>query len=33
MFASVIGAVGGVQCLSFAAMNRARQEQWRGSTS
>jgi CubicO group peptidase (beta-lactamase class C family) len=30
MFASMIGAVDGVRCLSPAAMNRARREQWRG---
>jgi CubicO group peptidase (beta-lactamase class C family) len=30
MFASTIGKVDGVRCLSFDAMNRARREQWRG---
>ena len=30
MFASMIGSVDGVRCLSSEAMNRARLEQWRG---
>jgi hypothetical protein len=30
MFASMIGEVDGVRCLSPMAMNRARREQWRG---
>jgi CubicO group peptidase (beta-lactamase class C family) len=30
MFASIIGAVDGVRCLSSAAVDRARHEQWRG---
>jgi CubicO group peptidase (beta-lactamase class C family) len=30
MFASIIGPVDGVRCLSSQAMNRARLEQWRG---
>jgi CubicO group peptidase (beta-lactamase class C family) len=30
MFASMIGEVDGVRCLSSHAMNRARQDQWRG---
>lgn len=30
MFASIIGPVDGVRCLSKEAMNQARREQWRG---
>jgi hypothetical protein len=30
MFAAIIGTVDGVRCLSLAAMDRARHEQWRG---